>query len=145
MSQRHPIQNDRMMLVTTNTYNREPIFFDPSFAREAVERLYRIQELHPFLLFGFVIMPDHCHFLVKIPSPYTISKLMNDFKTGLTFDLGIRAFWQRRFHIRLLCDPYHALRYIHRNPVKAGMVETPEDYPWSSASGRWDVSPIDAS
>jgi putative transposase len=31
---------------------------------------------------------------------------------------------------------YHALRYVERNPVRAGIVDDPWDYPWSSAAFR---------
>jgi len=67
---------------------------------------------------------------------------MNLYKTGLTFNLGIGAFWQPRFDMRIAEDVYRALRYIHENPVEAGIAEAPETYPWSSASGRWEISPM---
>jgi putative transposase len=130
------------MLVTTVTHDREPIFEDPSYAREAVDHIYRVQQRIPFFLYGFVIMPDHCHFLLRVPAPGSISHVMRVYKMGLTFQTGGGPMWQRRFHIRMAHNPHAALQYLHRNPVKAGFVESPESYPWSSASGRWDVSPI---
>ena len=140
MTQRHPIHNDVLMFVTSNTMARRPIFENPSYASEAIDGLYRLQNLHPFFLFGFAIMPDHCHFLLNIPAPYTISKFMNSYKTGLTFDLGIGSFWQPRYDLRVPDDGWATLRYIHENPVKAGLVASPEAYPWSSASRKYDVS-----
>ena len=140
MTQRHPIHNDVLMFVTSNTMARRPIFENPSYASEAIDHLYRLQNLHPFFLFGFAIMPDHCHFLLNIPAPYTISKFMNSYKTGLTFDLGIGSFWQPRYDLRVPDDGWATLCYIHENPVKAGLVASPEAYPWSSASRKYDVS-----
>ncbi len=142
MSQRHPEQNDIIMFVTTNTLNRRPVFANPAYAREAIDNLYRLQELHQFLLFGFVIMPNHLHLLLNVPSPYTISKCMNAYKAGLTFDLGIGAFWQPKFDLRIPKDSLSVLRYIHANPVKAKLCDRPEDYPWSSASGQWEISQL---
>lgn len=72
MTQRHFLQNDVTMFVTTNILDRRKIFSDSAKAREAIETLYRVKDLHPFLLFGFVIMPNHCHFLVHVRSPYTV-------------------------------------------------------------------------
>lgn len=144
MSQRHPFQNEATMFVTTNTLNRMPLFSKNGFAKEAIDCLYRTQEQHPFFLFGFVIMPDHCHLLLQVRSPYTISKLMNAYKSGLTFDLGIPKLWQPRFDLRIPEKPYETLKYIHMNPVKAGFCEKPEEYPWSSACGKWEVTPLDA-
>lgn len=142
MTQRHPFQNDVLMFVTTNTKNRTPIFENPTYASEAIDCLYRLQGIHPFLIFGFVIMPNHCHFLLNIPAPYTISKCMNAYKTGLTFDIGIGPLWQARYDVRVPDDGWATLRYIHENPVQAGLAATAADYRWSSASGRYDVSAL---
>ena len=139
MTQRHCVQNEAVMLITTNTIHRKPFFAKDVNARETIETLYRVQELHPFYLYGFVIMPDHCHFLMKVLEPETISKVMNVFKSGVTFNLGIPKIWQSRFHMRIPKNLEGALHYIHRNPVKAGLVPEPDAYPWSSASGKWDV------
>ncbi len=143
MSQRHFVQNNRIMMITTVTIHREPFFANPAFAHEAIDCLYRTQSLHPFFLYGFVIMPDHCHFLLKVTAPALVSRTIGIYKSGLTFDLGIGKMWQERFYIRLPDAPSKTLHYIHLNPVRAGLSETIEAYPWSSAGGRWDVSPLD--
>ena len=144
MFQRHPIQNSALMFITTNTFNRSPFFADQARAREAVECLYRVQSLYPFFLFGFVIMPDHCHFLLRVDPPLSISTIMNSFKSGLTFDTGIPKLWQSRFHMRVIDHhPEVVLQYIHMNPVKAGLIEQQGKYLWSSASGKWDICQLD--
>ncbi len=131
-----------LMLVTAVTQNRVPHFRDPTYAREAVEHLYRVQERQPFFLYSFVIMWDHCHVLLHVPAPGSVSHVMRSYKMGLAFNMGRGPLWQPRFHIRCPDDAGAAIRYIHQNPVRKGWVEQPEHYPWSSASGRWDVSPI---
>jgi putative transposase len=143
MSQRHPIQNDVIMLITIVTARRMPIFKDAACALEAIETLYRVQALHPFFLYGFVMMPDHCHLLLKVPSPQSVSKIVGIYKSGLVFNLRRANLWQPRFHVRISNNVREALRYVHLNPVRKGMVECPEQYPWSSASGKWDVSPLE--
>ena len=125
------------MLITTNTHRRKPIFDNPSHAREAIETFYRVQERMPFFLYAFVIMPDHAHFLVKVPVPGSISKIMNLYKTGVSVNIGIGPIWQSRFHVRIPRSVLSTISYIHWNPVKAGLVQNPEDYSWSSASGNW--------
>ena len=128
------------MLVTTNIKDRRPLFRNPVFAREAVDAIYRIQHITAFFLYGFVIMPDHCHFLLRVPTPNTIADVMHKYKRTTSFALGLGPIWQRRFHIRLPEDSSVALHYIHENPVKAGLAEELTDYPWSSACGKWDVT-----
>lgn len=139
MSQRRPVVNGHIMFVTTNIRHCEPLFAHDPYAREAIEVLYRVQGLHLFSLYGFVIMPDHCHFLMHVPEPLSISKIMNRYKMGVSHSIGLGAIWQPRFYIRIPKNIWAALAYTHNNPVKAGLVEYAKDYPWSSASGKWDV------
>jgi len=141
MSQRHRIQNEKIMFITTNTFDQEDIFEDPAHAREAIEHLYRIRKKIPFFLYAFVIMTDHCHFLLKVRAPGKISNVMRAYKMGLTFQTGICYFWQPRFYQQFPEDPEAVLHYIHQNPVKAELCKRPKDYPWSSACGKW---PVDA-
>lgn len=96
-----------------------------------------------FYLYGFVIMPNHCHFLIRVPKPGSISMIMNRYKTCVAGNIGLGPIWQKRFHIRLVDDGVEALQYIHLNPVRAGIVDAPEQYLWSSASGRWDIADLD--
>ena len=48
ITQRHPIQNDVIMFITTNIYGGEPIFENDAYAREAIEELYRVRNMRPF-------------------------------------------------------------------------------------------------
>ncbi len=143
MSQLHPVQSDSIMLLTSVIRDRKPIFTNHVYAREAIETLYEVQVHHPFFLYAFVIMPDHCHLLIRVLPPGAISKIMNVFKGCSSMRIGLGSIWQRGFHMKIVQNPSNVLRYIHLNPTKIGLAEKPEDYPWSSANGRWDVSPID--
>lgn len=137
----HQFHNDLTVLVTTNTKDRVKIFADPAYAREACEALYRVQELHPFLLYAFVIMPDHCHLLINVSEAISISKVMRVYKAAVAHAIGKGPIWQSRFDTKVI-PLAQAKQYIHWNPVKAGLCENPEDYPWSSASGRWEISEL---
>ncbi len=87
-------------------------------------------------------MPDHLHLLLNVPEPNTISKVMNVYKSGLTFQLGIKKIWQPRYFMKIPNNSYGVLQYIHLNPVRKGLVENAADYPWSSACGKWDTSDL---
>jgi putative transposase len=143
MWQRHPIQNEHVMFITTNVQHKAPLFSDSPAAKIAVETLYSIQDHYPFFLYGFVIMPDHCHLLLQVPEHGSVSKMIGVYKRAVTFNLGQGPVWQSRFHLIIPSKAHSCLDYIHMNPVKAGLCEKPEDYPWSSASGRWDVMELD--
>lgn len=127
--------------MTTCTKNRMPIFADGAYARAAIECLYRTQQKYSFFMYAFVIMHDHCHFLIKVPKPGSISKILYAFKRGVCFDVG-KPIWQPRFYVKHVPDPGKVIRYIDLNPVRQKLCEHPNEYPWSSASGRWDVSEL---
>ncbi len=130
------------MLITIVTRKRAPHFEDPTHARAAIELLYRVRERHPFHLYGFVFMPDHCHLLMRVVAPLTITMVMNSYKTGMFFAVGIPQFWQSRFHVRIARNVPAALRYVDLNPVRAGLAKRVTEYPWSSACGLWEVDPM---
>ena len=53
--------------------------------------------------------------------------------------------WQSGFHeatIRDAADYLSKVRYIHQNPVAAGLAPTPDDWAWSSAGARYSLDPI---
>jgi putative transposase len=139
MSQLHPVQSDSLFFVTTNCRNRACFFTHPTYAREAVDALYRVQEQYPFFLHGFVVMPDHCHLLLFVDTYQSISSIIGRFKMSVSFGIGIGPIWQRRFYMHTPENASATLHYIHQNPVRAGLADRAEDYPWSSASGKWDV------
>lgn len=131
------------MLVTTNTKSRVPIFQEPACARIAIETLYHTQLFYPFFLFHFVIMPDHAHLFLNVPEGGSVSKSIGMWKRSVCFAIGRGSLRQSRFDITYPKNIHTAIQYIWWNPVKAGLCEKPEDYPWSSASGKWDVMPMD--
>lgn len=131
------------MFITTNTQGRVRIFANPACARIAAETLYSIQDFYPFFLFAFVIMPDHIHLLLNMPEGSSISKMMGIYKRAVAFNIGQGPIWQSRFHIKYPKSIGNIMRYIHENPVKAGLCNHSTDYPWSSASGRWDLASLE--
>ena len=91
-----------------------------------------------FQLHGFVIMPDHLHLLMTLPGDIAIEKAMQLIKGGFSYRLK-REFgyqgevWQRGFSEVRISDGQSFLRhreYIVQNPVKAGLVDTAEQYPY---------------
>lgn len=142
MTQRHPISSGCMMFITTNTRHRAPIFEHGPYAREVIETLFRTKELHPFLLFGFVVMHDHCHLLLQVRFPEKISTIMNVWKGMTSLNIGLGRIWQPRYDMQVPEAPNAVLRYIHNNPVSAAYCESPEEYAWSSANHRWNIDPL---
>jgi putative transposase len=89
-------------------------------------------------LHDFVIMPDHVHLLMTLPRDTTIEKAMQLIKGGFSYrlkrELGYKGeAWQRGFSGVRISDEQSFLRhreYITRNAVKAGLVDTADQYPY---------------
>jgi len=82
-------------------------------------------------------MPEHVHLLISESQRQTLAQAIKSLKQGVARRLiGNREhFWQRRyydFNVRNHRQFLEKLRYIHRNPVKRGLCERPEDWQWSS-------------
>ena len=114
---------------------------------EAVRRRYG------FVVVGYVAMPDHIHLLIGEPEKGDPSRVMQAIKQGFSrrvlkaargrrvaaqqelFALGSEHVWQRRFYdfnVWTARKRIEKLRYMHRNPVARGLVQEPEQWPWSS-------------
>jgi putative transposase len=93
---------------------------------------------HKFKLHDFVIMPDHAHILLTVEGDMTIEKAMQLVKGRFSFRLGKEfgfkgEVWQRGFSEEQILGDESYLRhrsYIANNPVKAGLVDAPEKYPY---------------
>jgi putative transposase len=81
-------------------------------------------------------MPEHVHLLLSEPEQDTLAEALQSLKQGVSRRLGgAEHFWQKRyydFNIRNQRQFVEKLRYIHRNPVKRGLCERPEEWEWSS-------------
>jgi putative transposase len=92
-----------------------------------------------FKLHDFVIMPNHLHLLMTLPSDITIEKAMQLIKGGFSYRLkkeyGFNGeVWQRGFSEVRVNDREtwsHYREYIAQNPIKAGLVDSPQQYPYS--------------
>ena len=129
---------DRIFFLTTNLAPTTP-----AFSRQESDALLRVLDVVRrecgFLLFGFVVMPDHVHLLL-CPRENSLPHLMHQwkFKTGYNIQRMRKRkgpLWQERyfdFICRRTRDFSNKLEYMHENPVKAGYVSRPEEWPWSS-------------
>ena len=94
-------------------------------------------------IWAYCLMPNHVH-LIAVPSSEdglrrSIGEAHRRYSRRVNFREGWRGhLWQGRF-ASFPMDEQHLLRvvrYVELNPVRAGLVEKPEDYPWSSATAH---------
>ena len=114
--------------------------------REAVRAVRRA---HPFVIHGWVVLPDHLHCVLTLPPgdcDYALrwrlikmafsKRLAAGERRCLSRQRrGERGVWQRRYWEHLIRDDAdfaHHLDYLHFNPVKHGLVARVADWPFST-------------
>jgi putative transposase len=132
------LSSGRMFFVTTNTSMGRRLLQSERNAMLLVDVLRSNVATGKFQLHDFVIMPDHLHLLMTLGSDVTIEKAMQLIKGGFSYrlkkDFGYQGeVWQRGFSDVRIRDGqsfsrHHA--YIVQNPVKAGLVDSAEDWPY---------------
>jgi REP element-mobilizing transposase RayT len=127
--------------ITAVTHERHRFFDDHRLARELIRALRSLSEAGVAHTHGFVVMPDHFHWLLTLRGG-TLSTLMARAKGSSARQINVllgrggSPVWQRGFHDRALRrdeDVHQIARYIVANPLRAGLVRTIGDYPW------WDA------
>ncbi|MCP4360455.1 MAG: transposase [Chloroflexi bacterium] len=146
--------------ITINVYKRLNLFVRPSFVILLYDSLNFYRYKQQFKLLGYVILPDHLHLLIWPYGKANVSDIMRDFKTftskriikqaevenrqdlleafqkaGAKTGRSDNKVWQDNFWDKLVYSEKflrQKLNYIHRNPVRAGLVDDVAAYPYSS-------------
>jgi putative transposase len=141
--------------ITSSCYQRRPLL-DTSCRRNLfLEILEQVRRRYSFVVVGYVLMPEHLHLLISEPQRSNPSIVMQVLKQRYAHQvlaawrtrqqslhdqlwqscMSEGHFWQRRFYDFVVYTErkrVEKLRYMHRNPVKRGLVLDPGQWPWSS-------------
>jgi putative transposase len=129
--------------VTHRENRREKIFRDQEDYRTYLRLLQKAIVRYEVLLWSYSLMPNHVH-LVAVPQRKESLARAIHWAHGTYADYFnaryslVGHLWQGRYRSSVM-DEHHLLngiRYVERNPVRAGLVARAEDYPWSSAAAR---------
>ena len=133
--------------ITFSCYQRHPLFAEPPTRGVFELALERVRLSFGLRVYGYVVMPEHVHFLVSEPggapckptlsvagrvglsggeTPRSLADAIKSLKQGVSRRLigEAKHFWQKRyydFNVRDNSQFVEKLRYIHRNPVKRGL------------------------
>lgn len=120
--------------------NRQPVFFEHSDYAMYLNSLRDAAVMHKCQVHAYVLMTNHTHLLVTPRSERTIPLVMQ--AIGRTYVQALNrkhertgTLWQGRYKASLVQDDRYLLtcyKYIELNPVRAGLVAAPKDYPYSS-------------
>jgi putative transposase len=134
-------EGSRTFFVTSKTSMGRAFLQTERMARLFMDVLRCYVSAERFKIRDFVVMPDHFHLLITLKENMTIEKAVQLIKGNFSYrakkELGFRGeIWQRGFSDERVWDRESFLRhrsYIDNNPVKAGLVDSPEKYPYCSA------------
>ncbi len=125
-------------------YNRgagkEKIFFNPGNYEYLLRLVKRYVKPCGVSVIAYCLMPNHYHFLLRQENEIPLSKFVN-----LVFNAYVQAVNQQqgrtgtlfegRYRLAIVDDwgyLVHICRYIHYNPVKAGLAKIPQEWPYSN-------------
>jgi len=160
-------RSSQALYLTVVAKDRLPVFRTDTISNLACEALAEARKSGGFLVFAYVIMPDHLHLITSQPNnPADVLRRVKGMTGRRVIDyLKLKGFkssleklrheeWKRKhahslwqqeknvFSIYSEAVFMQKVNYIHANPVRAGLVERAVDYRWSSAR-IWQGRPAD--
>jgi REP element-mobilizing transposase RayT len=141
MSNVHRLRtSDRIFFITTNLTRASDRF--ETWNTRSSWTIAKARKRLGFLFCGYVLMPDHWHALIATQHPLTIPDVLQDIKRVSSFKInrlretrGSR--WQHQFwdrFVRHSKEFAERVGYMHYNPVRKVLEESPEQWRWSSAN-----------
>ena len=119
--------------------NRQQIFYDEEDYAYFIHLLDRFQDISHYELYAYCLMGNHIHLLLKTGEE-PLDRVFR--RIGASFVYWYNLKYQRVGHLfqdRFRSEPVEddqyfltVLRYVFRNPVKAGLCTKPEEYPYSN-------------
>jgi len=140
------IAKDYPYHVTQRGNYRQSVFESVADYRQYLEWLKEYSEKYSLDIWSYCLMSNHVHFVCVPRNDNSLARTLNTLhmrysqyynrKKGIAGHL-----WQGRYYSSILDDMhlYTAIRYVENNPVRAGIVQEPEGYTWSSARGHCGI------
>jgi putative transposase len=125
--------------ITSRGNERKPVFRTDTDRKKFLGYLQSAHEKYGALVHCFCLLPNHYHLILETPRG-NLSEILHHINGAYTTYFNIKRrrsghLFQGRFKAILVEKEVYAQelsRYIHLNPVRAGLAEDPSAYPWSS-------------
>src|ERR1035438_9036342 len=132
------VSSARTFFAATKTSQGLPLLQSERNATLMIDVLRSYVAAGKFRLHDFVVMPDHLHLLLTVGGGMTVERAMQFIKGGFSYRLKkecgyLGEVWQRGFSETRVEDRQSFMKhrdYIAANPVKAGLVDSPEEFPY---------------
>jgi len=135
--------------ITQRGNYRQPVFFNDADRQFFLRRLIKRAKQYEIDVLAWCLMINHFH-LIAIPRrrdsfALGLRALLGEYSLRINSQRGDARghIWQSRFYSCALSQRHlrMALRYVELNPVRANLVDDPEQYPWSSARCHLGLAP----
>jgi putative transposase len=121
------------------------IFVSTEDYEDYLARLKTLAGQHGLRVWAYCVLPDHVHLIVVPETADSLGRVMRELqgkylrkRNGKYRDR--KRHWEEGYGSALIEEQLaEAVRYVERNPVRAGRVKRTEEYPWSSAAGHCGV------
>ena len=128
--------------ITSRGNERKNIYLDDSDTKKFLEILEAYHDRLGILIYCYVLMNNHYHIVIETPKG-NLLKVMHGINTGYTGYFNrkygqVGHLFQGRYKGILIHKESYLLevcRYVHLNPVRARIVDRPDQYEWSSYGG----------
>lgn len=134
--------------LTIGTRDRLEPFRDDAIVATTLFHVRRIAAEERFAVLAYCLMPDHAHFLVEgLTDQSDFRRFVKRAKRHSGAAYAIRCkkpLWQEGYYERVLrrdTDAREVARYVLWNPVRAGLVSAPTEYPYLG-SDVWSVKEL---
>ena len=127
--------------IMLQAHDDRQIFYDDHDRDDFLRVLAKVREVSEFELYAYCLMGNHIHLLLR-PGKESVSTIFRRFGASFVYHYNLK--YHRVGHLfrdRYRSEPVEndayfltCLRYILHNPVKAGLCERPDAYPYSSAA-----------
>lgn len=137
--------------ITTTVEGRRPVFRRPEIVALCLERLREASARTNFEVLAYCFMPHHLHLLVRATQEADLVAFMRLFKqlSGYAYRRSTgdpQVLWQTSYYDHVLRseeDVHAVARYVWGNPVRAGLADSPREYPYSGSLAMEDEWTVD--
>lgn len=134
--------------VTQRGNRRGMVFFNDDDRRAYLRLLRDYSSRHAVEILAYCLMDNHVHLVVVPATKQALHRALRPLHMRhaqrINRERGWSGhLWQGRYFSSALDDDYcwAAIRYVERNPVRAGVIDRAQDYPWSSAAAHCSRRP----
>jgi len=126
--------------IITRGNQKQTVFKNSVDYQKYLLLLTRYKKKYGFRLYCFCLMPNHVHLIIEVDKEKQLNKIMRGLNLSYALYFNFKYekvghLWQDRFKSKVIeKDAYllECIRYIEDNPLRASLVSSINEYPWSS-------------